>query len=237
MKEQVAKYMAQNARIFCIALKDAVDKSAELNGLNGEDRSLLGKLEVFACCIAALQKDERASVTARLSLPRKGIFSATAEKEGIVRGRKEEDFLGTEAILEVTLQLHLRGNYTGMVCGIDLEDLVSAYFSQSLQINASCSVFENDGGFYCIVAEQLPGVSCDLPGLCTAAQESFPQEMIPQGFEFLESTPLRFGCTCSRASLMRFVSAMLPEEQQELSEDGKIITYCNACGKKYTFEL
>ena len=237
MNEQVTKYMAQNARIFCVALNDAVEKSAQLNHLNGEDPLILGKLEAFTCCIAALQKDERASVTARLSLPRKGIFSATAEKEGMIRGRKEEDFLGMEATLEVTLQLHLRGNYTGMVCGTDLDDLFSAYFAQSLQINAVCRVFEIDGGFFCVVSEQLPGVSCDLSGLCEAARESFPKEALPKGFEFLETTPLRFGCTCSRASLMRFVSALSEEDRQDLSEDGKIVTYCNACGKKYTFEL
>lgn len=237
MNEQVSKYMVQNARIFCVSLSDAVTKSAELNHLTGEDRTLLGKLEVFACCIAALQKDERASVTARLSLPKVGIFSATADKEGIVRGRKEDHCDGTEDTLEVTLQLHLRGNYTGMVTGKGLEGLVSAYFAQSLQISASCKVFEQNGEFFCIVAEQLPGEPCDLEELCHIAAENFPKNEIPDGFDFLESTPLRFGCTCSRGALMRFVSALSPEEQADLSENGKIVTYCNACGKKYTFEL
>ncbi len=237
MTEQVSKYMARNARIFCISLADAVEKSAELNHLGGEDRTILGKLEVFACCIAALQKDERASVTARLSLPGRGTFSATADRDGIVRGRKEESCDGVEDTLEVTLQLHLRGNYTGMVTGNGLEGLVSAYFAQSLQIAAACKVFEQDGGYYCIVAEQLPGAPCDLAGLCDTACLSLPAERIPEGFEFLESTPLRFGCTCSRGALMRFVSAMPPEEQADLAEDGKIVTYCNACGKKYTFEI
>ncbi len=237
MTEQVSKYMAQNARIFCVSLSDAVARSAELNQLTGEDRTLLGKLEVFSCCIAALQKDERASVIARLSLPGVGVFSATADKEGIVRGRKEDVCDGTEDTLEVTLQLHLRGNYTGMVAGKGLEGLISAYFSQSLQISASCNVFELDDVFYCIVAEQLPGASCDLEELCHMAERSFPKNEIPDGFEFLESTSLRFGCTCSRAALMRFVSAMPPKEQAEISENGKIVTFCNACGKKYTFEL
>ena len=237
MIEQASKYMSQNARIFCISLSDAVTQSAQLNHLDGEDRSTLGKLEAFACCIAALQKDDRASVTARLSLPGIGTYSATADKEGIVRGRMEETCDGAEDTLEVTLQLHLRGNYTGMVTGKGLEGLVRSYFSQSLQIAASCSVFEDNDTFFCIVAEQLPGESCDLQGLCGEAEKTFPQNQIPEGFEFLESTPLRFGCTCSRASLMRFVSAMSPEDRADLAEDGKIVTYCNACGKKYTFEL
>ena len=128
-------------------------------------------------------------------------------------------------------------SFTGMVTGKGLEGLVRSYFSQSLQIAASCSVFESDDTFFCIVAEQLPGESCDLQGLCGEAEKTFPQNQIPEGFEFLESTPLRFGCTCSRASLMRFVSAMSPEDRADLAEDGKIVTYCNACGKKYTFEL
>lgn len=237
MTEQVSKYMSQNARIFCISLSQAVEKSAELNNLDGEDRLILGKLEVFACCIAALQKDSRASVTARLSLPGIGTFSATADKEGIIRGRKEEICDGVEDTLEVTLQLHLRGNYTGMVTGKGLDGLVRAYFSQSLQIAAACKVFETNDTFFCIVAEQLPGESCDLSGLCDEAEKSFPNDQIPDGFEFLESTPLRFGCTCSRASLMRFVSAMSPEDRADLAQDGKIVTYCNSCGKKYTFEI
>ena len=237
MTEQVSKYMAQNARVFCVFLDSAVARSAELNRLEGEDSEILGKLEVFVCCIAALQKDERASVTARLSLPQKGIFSATADREGIIRGRKEEVSEGTEDTLEVTLQLPLRGNYTGMVTGNGFDSLVSAYFSQSLQIAASCNVFEKNGGYFCIVSEQLPGESCDLAGLCVQASEDLAEGRIPEGFEFLESMPLRFGCTCSRASLMRFVSALSEEDQADLSENGKIVTYCNSCGKKYVFEL
>lgn len=237
MTEQVSKYMAQNARIFCVFLDSAVARSGEMNRLEGEDLEILGKLEVFTCCIAALQKDERASVTARLSLPQKGIFSATADRDGIVRGRKEELREGMEDTLEVTLQLPLRGNYTGMVTGNGFDSLVSAYFSQSLQIAAVCNVFEKNGGYFCIVSEQLPGASCDLSALCAQASENLPENRIPDGFEFLESMPLRFGCTCSRASLMRFVSALSPEDQAELAENGKIVTYCNSCGKKYTFEI
>jgi redox-regulated HSP33 family molecular chaperone len=49
--------------------------------------------------------------------------------------------------------------------------------------------------------------------------------------------PFRFGCTCSRAALMRFVDSLSEADRADLAEDGRIITYCNACGKKYTFEL
>ncbi len=237
MTEQVSKYMVQNARIFCVFLDRAVERSAELNGLAGNDKTILGKLEVFACCIAALQKDERASVTVRLSLPEEGCFSATADRDGIIRGRKEESCDGVEDTLEVTLQLPLRGNYTGMVTGVGLDGLFSAYFAQSLQIAAVCNVFEENGGFFCIVAEQLPGAPCDLAGLCRQASLSLPKEEPEESFSFLESSPLRFGCTCSRGALMRFVSSLPPEEREDLSENGKIVTYCNACGRKYTFEI
>lgn len=237
MTEQVTKYMAQNARIFYVSLSDAVTESAMLNHLHGEDVSVLGRLEAFACCIAALQKDERASITARLSLPSIGVFSATAEKDGMIRGLKEGPAVGIEGTLEVSLQLHLRGNYTGMVCGSNTEELVCNYFSQSLQISAACRLFEKNGGFYCIVAEQLPGASCALSEICAEAGEKLPLEILPDGFEFLERTPLHFGCTCSRGALMRFVSSLPPEEREDLSENGKIVTHCNACGKKYVFEL
>ena len=69
------------------------------------------------------------------------------------------------------------------------------------------------------------------------ASEDLSAGKIPEEFEFLESNPLRFGCTCSRAALMRFVNALSPAEQADLAENGKIVTYCNACGKKYTFEI
>lgn len=237
MIEQVCKYMAENARIFCVSLADAVDKSAELNGLQGEDRSILGRLEAFACCIAALQKDERASVSLRMSLVGKGIFSATADRNGLIRGRKEGDCDGIEDLLDVTLQLPLRGNYTGVVTGCGFDDLVSGYFSNSLQIASSCRVLATERGFFCILSEQLPGVNCDLEDLCALACETLPQEIVPESFVFLESYPFSFGCTCSRAALMRFVSALSEEDREELSENGKIVTYCNACGKKYTFEI
>lgn len=235
MTEQVAKYMAQNARIFCVSLSDAVARSGELNGASGETLSILGKLEAFACCIAALQKNERASVIVRLSLGGRS-YSATADRDGIVRGRPEEEN-PSEDTLEVTLQLPIRGNYTGVVTGHGFDDLVATYFSQSLQIASACRVFESNGAFFCIVAEQLPGASCDLEGLCAVASEQLPQETIPEGFEFLESMPFRFGCTCSRAALMRFVDSLSQADRADLAEDGRIITYCNACGKKYTFEL
>ncbi len=237
MTEQVAKYLTQNARVFCVFLSDAVTRSAQLNTLTGADKSLLGKLEVFVSCIAALQKDDKATVTARLSLKEAGIFSATADRDGKVRGLKEGDFEGKEDMLEVTLQLHLRGNYTGMVTGSGLEELVSAYFANSLQIAASCRVFETEQGFFFLLAEQLPGAPCNLTEICAAAVESFPKDEIPADFAFLESFPLAFGCTCSRGALLRFVSALAPEDRAELSENGKIVTHCNSCGKKYTFEI
>ncbi len=237
MTEQVSKYMTQNARVFCVFLSEAVARSAALNALSGADQSLLGKLEVFTAGIAALQKDEKATVTARLSLKESGIFSATADRDGKVRGLREGDFEGKEDMLEVTLQLHLRGNYTGMVTGSGLEDLMTAYFADSLQIAAVCQVFETEQGFFFLLSEQLPGAPCDLETICAAAREAFPKGEIPADFTFLESFPLAFGCTCSRGALLRFVSALSPEDRAELSEKGKIVTHCNSCGKKYTFEI
>lgn len=237
MKEQVCKYMAQNARIFCVTLSDAVDRSAELNGLSAEQKDLLGRLEVFACCIAALQKVEKASVTARISLPLTGVFAATADRSGIVRGLREGECDGPEASLEVTLQLSLRGTYTGVVTGKDFDDLTSGYFTRSLQIASACKIFSAQDGFVCIAAEKLPGENCDLDGLCSRAGETLPFGEIPEDFAFLESSELKFGCTCSRGALLRLVSAMSPEDRADLAENGKIVTHCNSCGKKYTFEV
>lgn len=236
MKEQVRKYMIQNARVFCITLKDAVKSSAELNGLSSEEAFLLGKLQVFACCIAALQKDERASVVVRLS-SEEGCFSATADRDGLVRGRKEEKDSVGEDTLEVTLQLPLRGNYTGVVTGEGFDSLVEGYFARSLQIASTCRIFVKEDVYFCVVTEQLPGEPCDLAQISRVAEESFSKGETPDGFTFLEQSDLRFGCTCSRGALMRFVSAMPQSEREELSENGKIVTFCNACGKKYTFEI
>ena len=236
MKEQVCKYMAQNARIFCVTLSDAVERSAEMNGLSGDQKALLGKLEAFACCIAALQKVEKASVTARISLPLVGVFAATADRSGIVRGVWEDACDGKEASLEVTLQLFLRGTYTGVVTGTDFDDLTSGYFSRSLQIASACKIFSVEEGFVCIAAEKLPGEDCDLEDLCRRAGETLPFDAVPEDFTFLESSELKFGCTCSRGALLRLVSAMSPEERAELAENGKIVTHCNSCGKKDTVE-
>ena len=236
MKEQVSKYMIQNARVFFVSLSQAVDRSAELNGLSGADKDLLGRLEAFACCIAALQKVEKASVTVRAVLP-EGCFSAVADREGIVRGRKEEKEISGQASLEVTLHLPLRGNYTGVVTGTDFDSLAEGYFARSLQIASVCKVFRAGEQSVCVAVEKLPGEDCDLAGICRCACESLPEGRVPGGFEFLEASDLRFGCTCSRGALLRIVTAMPPEDRQELAEDGKIVTYCNACGKRYTFEV
>lgn len=237
MKEQVCKYMVQNARVFCVSLSDAVKHSVQLNNLSPEDGDLLGRLEVFACCIAALQKVEKASVIARLSLPGRGEYGATAHRDGMIRGLRLGDCEGTEASLEVTLQLPLRGNYTGVVTGRDFDDLATGYFSRSLQIASACRIFASEEDFVCVAVEKLPGENCDLDGICAAACADLPKEILPEGFVFLESMPLYFGCTCSRAALLRFVSALSPEDRAELSENGKIVTHCNSCGKKYTFEV
>ncbi len=237
MTEQVVKYMTRNARVFFVTLDSAVDRSSELNNLEGEDRSVLGKLEAFCCCIASLQKDERASVLARLSLSGAGVFSATADRDGIVRGCKEADSDVLEDALEVTLQLPLRGNYTGVVSGVGFDDLAEGYFSRSLQIASVCKVFESENRFICIAVEQLPGDPCDLEEICAQACSTLPFGTFPDDFVFLECSPFSFGCTCSRGALMRLVSSMPPEEREALAENGKIITHCNACGKKYIFEI
>lgn len=236
MNEQVVKYMAQNARVFCVTLSDAIERTAQLNPMDTTQRVLLGKLETFVCCIAALQKVDKALIVARMQIKDVGIFSATADKEGLVRGTKEPCGTG-ESYLEVTLQLHLRGNYTGVVTGDTPEALFDAYFSQSLQIASRSLCSETAEGFVFVLAEKLPGAACDLQGLCRIAAETLPFGTVPDGFSFLEAMPLRFGCTCSRGSLLRMVSALPASERAELSENGKIVTHCNSCGKKYTFEM
>ncbi len=237
MTEQIRKYMVQNARVFCITLSDAVKRSAELNDLTADDTDRLGRLQVFTCCIAALQKVDKASVIARLSLPTIGQYSATADRDGSVRGLKEDSADGMEATLEVTLQLPLRGNYTGVVTGSCFEDLVTGYFFRSLQIASACKVLSCPEGYVCILVEKLPGEDCDLEQICNDACAALPFGSVPKDFVFLEESALRFGCTCSRAALLRIVSALPPEDRQDLSENGKIVTHCNSCGKKYTFEV
>ena len=212
--------------------------SAELNDLSAEDTVILGKLEAFTCCVAALQKVDNASVTARLSLPSGGVYAATADRSGLIRGLREGNCDGKEATLEVTLQLSIRGTYTGVVTGTDFDDLVAGYFARSLQIASVCRIFADGDRYFCMTVEKLPGENCDLEEIGSLACARLSRETVPEEFVFLESSPLRFGCTCSRGALLRLVSALPPEDRRELSDEtGRIVTHCNSCGKKYTFEV
>lgn len=234
MKEQVSKYMMENARVFTVLLNDAVFQTGSVCGAAGEDLSVLGRLMTFACCIAALQKEEEAAVTVSLHLNSSG-YAASADPSGTVRGRLCE--ADGANLLEVTLRLPLRGTYTGVVCGDTFEELVRDYFEQSLQISAACRIGEKNGVWYCVLAEQLPGVSCDVARICGQICALLEEPEHPEWPECLEQTELRYGCSCSRSSILRMIEALPLEDQAELSENGKIVTYCNSCGKKYTFEL
>ena len=236
MKEQISKYVCGDARVFFVSLSDAAARSAEQNELNAGETATLGKLEAFACGLAAMQKDAQASVSVKLSFADGSGFSATAERSGAVCGKKEDSSPAPEDALEVTLRLPLRGNYTGIVTGKGLDQLTADYFAQSLQIAAQCRVLQKETDFICIIADQLPGGKTDLKNTVAAA-ESLVGGEIPAGFSLLESISLRFGCTCSRSALLRVISALPETERRSLADNGKIVTFCNACGKKYTFEL
>ena len=53
------------------------------------------------------------------------------------------------------------------------------------------------------------------------------------GAEERESTPLAFGCRCSRERALASFSALGPQEKADLPETVSVV--CHACGKTYSF--
>ena len=65
-----------------------------------------------------------------------------------------------EVILEVTQKLTVRGDYSSIVEGKDIEDAIAHYYKTSQQVEAHCAVLTFGKTYCCLLVEQFP-ITCE----------------------------------------------------------------------------
>jgi molecular chaperone Hsp33 len=235
--EVVADYLGQ-----CCAASALFTASLKLNGrlsiqLRGE--SMLRR--VFAEC----QTD--------------GILRGIAHfDEPVPESLPLTDF-GAKAVLAITIENNSTSHrepqrYQGMV-GLQAENLSMAfedYFMQSEQLPTRIMLFTNGLQAAGVLIQQLPDSIASAEDWQRAqalfetlsAEELFgldPDEILfrlfhEESVRVLETQPLAFGCSCSRARVeSTLVSLGQAEIEQTIAETGDITVHCDFCGQGYHF--
>lgn len=246
------KFTHGGARIYLALVKQPVLQSAQIHHLNAQQTAGLGYAHAVAACMAAMRKESNASVAVCIKDPvQKQKYTAIAEPDGRLRGRADEAETGVIAngiVLEVTQKLSVRGDYTSVVCGTNIEDSVCQYFSTSQQTTARCHLACTQDTYLCLIVEQFPITDPEHEQYRNSAQEEWEfleplrQQPITDGtviepldkYTEVQLVPLKFGCTCTRRSLGRALSALSQQERQNIAdENGFAAVTCKYCGKQY----
>ena len=130
MTEKLLKYTCDGARIHVVFLNEAVKEISRVHSLSESDTSRLGQAAALAQCLTADRKEDNASVAVSIRFPDSDkSYTAIAETDGRVRGMcdKAGSFVSDEVILEVTQKLTVRGDYSSIVEGKDIEDAIAHY--------------------------------------------------------------------------------------------------------------
>lgn len=248
------KFTHEGVRIYIVLLRDAVAQSAQIHALRGKDIEALGYTHAVACCLAAMRKEDNASVCAVVREPKRGKkYTAIAEPDGRLRGRADELEVGAikeGVILEVTQKLSIRGDYTSVVTGPDIGSAVEEYFRISQQTIARCAVRAVDDTYMCVLVEQFPITQPEHEIYRGAAEREWQvlqpllQAQKLTDFSVLEQyertamLPLKFGCTCTRRSLTSALQALTPEEKKSMADsNGQLHVQCKYCGKEYHIKI
>lgn len=190
--------------------------------------------------MASMRKESNASVAVCIKDPvQKQKYTAIAEPDGRLRGRADEAETGVIAngiVLEVTQKLSVRGDYTSVVCGTNIEDSVCQYFSTSQQTTARCHLACTQDTYLCLIVEQFPITDPEHEQYRNSAQEEWEfleplrQQPITDGtviepldkYTEVQLVPLKFGCTCTRRSLGRALSALSQQERQNIADENGV---------------
>jgi len=223
-----------DSRFFMADISDCVLENSRSHGFSMEKQLISGKIQAFACCLAAMQKYPGASVTVIAKYPKKKlVFGAIAEANGIVRGYCEKfnpSVITEGVILEVNLQLSV-GDYTGVVCDKNLITAIEQYFKVSTQINAKCYMKIKENNWCCLVGEQLPN-GTDLQCVWSSLKlEDIHNKKNDGKYNFFEDKYLKYGCTCSKEKVRQMLKTV--EMNNDYREKGEISVVCKFCGKKY----
>ncbi len=185
---------------------------------------------------------------------------------GLVQRRGERiDLSGGEALLKMQRELPGRRVHDGVV-GIpedgSLSNAMVAYFDQSEQILSMVSVGValdergaplEAGGFvlqilpeakdargpHMVLAERVTEYVDLAPTLLQthASPDALIEELFHgMDFTWLDESPLRFDCDCSRERMLAGLATLDPDELRSLADDGAPIeTDCHFCGKAQSF--
>lgn len=243
--ERLNKYIFEDVRVYIAHLNETVMQTRDAHNLNTKNTEMIGRTEVLAACLAGMQKEENASVAVNVKYPILGIeYCAIGEKDGRIRGYAEKIEAPKKkgVVLEVTQKLPIKGDYTGVVAAVTLNSAVKSYFKQSLQVPTKSCIYYNDKGFYCVIAEQLPGGG-DVSRVWELTRRLFTNDFNFDAFKrinnynLVEELELKFGCTCSKSAVFGMIDAMSEDEKKNISHDGYITMDCKFCGKEYKFEI
>lgn len=169
--------------------------------------------------------------------------------------------VGTEGMLAVTKDLHLREPSVGsvpLVSGEIAEDFTyymtvseqtPSSFGLSVLVNPDESV-KTAGGFMIQVMpgaedetlDQLEKNLADLPAISDMmaageSNEDILKRLVSGGeYKILASLPISFHCDCSKEKFASGLIALGTEQIQELlDEDGQAEVVCRFCGNKYVY--
>lgn len=242
------KYTYDGVRIYIVLLKNTVLHSAQVHGLSGADILMLGHAHTVAGCLAAMRKEDNASVCVSLRDSGRGRkYTAIAEPDGRLRGRADDIDIGgagQNIVLEVTQKLSVRGDYTSVVSGTDIGAAVEEYFHISQQTVARCGVYATDDTYLCALVEQFPITQPEheiyrgcaerewncLRSLFEGAQ--LTDLVMPERYERTSMFPIKFGCTCTRRSVLHALQSVSPQGKEE-----SLQVQCKYCGKEYNIKI
>ncbi len=169
--------------------------------------------------------------------------------------------VGTDGTLTVIRDLQMKEPYVGTVALVsgEIGDDITAYFAHSEQTPTACALgvlVDRDqsvkvaGGY---LLQLLPGAPEEVidkleagirrAGAVTAMLEQglTPEDILGQvcgelGMVFLETTPVRYKCYCSRQRVTKALISLGREELGQIMEEGKDFPVeCQFCDKVYRF--
>lgn len=169
--------------------------------------------------------------------------------------------VGTDGMLTVIRDLQMKEPYVGSVALVsgEIGDDVTAYFAQSEQTPTACALgvlvgrdqtVSVAGGYLIQLLPDAPDALIDrleagirAAGAVTPmlSEGLTPEAMLRRvldGFEleFLENTPVRYRCYCSRERVTSTLIAIGRKDLEEIVAEGKPINLeCQFCDQVYTF--
>lgn len=245
MPDVLKKYTYGGVKVAFITLEKTIKDTVSAHSLDEICAETTAYAEIVAAIIVASCKEDGASVSVSIK-KEENLFGAVAENDGRVCGFHEKisPLQNSGIVLEVTRRLYLRGDYKSIVSANDVSSAVNEYFRTSLQVEARFALGKTGNVYYGLLVEQFP-ITCEREEIWrNAANEEIEYlEPIENGnlsterelmkkYTLMGVVPIKFGCTCSSASVSEIIKSIPHEELKATAdENGYIEIRCKFCGK------